>query len=310
VASVLVSLPDREEDGNPDSESRMSEDRPFKDARCFVIMPIGGERSETRRAAQGLLDAVIRPTLEDLGFRVYASHEISAAGSITNRVIEELLTADLVVANLTHLNPNVMYELAVRHAKRMPVVILAESGTDLPFDVKEERTIFYENDLTGSEDAKPKLKAYAESAMGDDNPDNVIYRAAKASVIRETAADDFQQYVLSQLESISAQLGDMRSSPTRPRVTLPGQRISGEGTVIATSLSEADLRSVFDRMRTRWGYDIVDDIQLVHTGVRDNEKTPVLLHLREGVPKSRLAMLAEAITLAENEKDSAVDFRS
>ena len=73
---------------------------------CFVISPIGDDSTPTRRAIEGLMDAVIEPTLRDLGFEVEVSHRISRTGSITNQVLELILSADLVVANLSELNPN------------------------------------------------------------------------------------------------------------------------------------------------------------------------------------------------------------
>ena len=61
---------------------------------CFVITPIDSDNSPIRRGADGILDAVIKPVLEDLNFEVGVSHRISAPGSITNQVIERLLRDD------------------------------------------------------------------------------------------------------------------------------------------------------------------------------------------------------------------------
>ena len=168
------------------------------------MTPIGSAESSTRRAAQGLIDAIIKPVLEKEKFEVFVAHEIASPGSITKQVIQHLLEDELVVANLTGLNPNVMYELAVRHAKRLPVVSLAEEGTDLPFDISDERTIFYRNDVMGGETLKPQLSDAVEAALQDEKPDNPIYRVATEIVITESIetkdADTFILERIGQLE--------------------------------------------------------------------------------------------------------------
>lgn len=173
--------------------------------KCFVVTPIGSAESSIRRAAQGLFDAVIKPILTEQGFEVLAAHEISSLGSITKQVIQHLIEDELVVANLTGLNPNVMYELAVRHAKRLPVVGVAEEGTDLPFDISDERTLFYKNDMSGVEALKPDLKRAVEAAIKEKQPDNPISRATQSMIIRESSEiKDADRYILERLDSIES----------------------------------------------------------------------------------------------------------
>jgi hypothetical protein len=204
---------------------------------CFVATPIGDEFSEVRRATDGLISAVIRPALKDLDIKVVAAHEIDNPGSITRQVIEHLLQDDVVIANLTGLNPNVMYELGVRHSARKPVVVLAPYGISLPFDVQDERTIFFRDDMKGVEDLKPQLKTMVEKAIGDAAPDNPVYRVVQADIILKEAEGDFQKYVLSQLSSIQRMVGALgRSSEQRsvsstlaPSVTIEGPNDKLEG---------------------------------------------------------------------------------
>src|SRR5918992_3011917 len=108
---------------------------------AFVAMPFGTK--------EGIdFDAVyrdyIRPALEGAGFEVFRADEEPRAGNIRTDMFQELLLADLVVADLSIDNPNVWYELGVRHALRSRGVIQIQCRRDyLPFDVYVDRTLLY-----------------------------------------------------------------------------------------------------------------------------------------------------------------------
>lgn len=153
---------------------------------CFVVAPIGSEGTDIRRSTEGLLKAVLKPVLDRFDYEVVIAHEISTLGSITDQVVNNLLEAELVVADLTGLNPNVMYELAIRHCAALPVVVVANKNTKLPFDVVVERTIFYSDDMHGGVDLARELeKVIKKIHENDKTVDNPVYRAKRAESVRE-----------------------------------------------------------------------------------------------------------------------------
>ena len=196
---------------NKRAPARKNRSPRFYGKRAFVITPIGDPYSQVRRAADGLITAVIEPVLTSLGFSIEIPHRLTNPGSITEQVIELLLTADLVVANLTGLNPNVMYELAVRHAKRLPVVSVATKDTKLPFDIAAERAIFFADDLAGVTELAPALEAAVQSAMSDTEPDNPVYRAAQAKVMRDVRPKEPQDWLAQRLDRIEEVLTALTS---------------------------------------------------------------------------------------------------
>jgi hypothetical protein len=175
--------------------------------KCFVVTPIGSANSEVRRSAEGVIDTVIQPVLEKLGFQVDVAHRMYNTGSINKQILSRILNDDLVVVNLTGLNPNVMYELAVRHASRKPVVQICEKDTKLPFDITEERTIFFTNDMAGVVELTDSFIKTVESAMNEQEPDNPIYRVIETStVLKQVSVKDPETYVLQRLDSFEDRL--------------------------------------------------------------------------------------------------------
>lgn len=126
---------------------------------CFVITPIGNDNSSIRRHIDGIIDQAIIPALEEK-YEIEVAHRKYEIGSINDRVIKSIFNSDLVIANLTELNPNVMFELAIRYSFGKPAIVIAEKNTKLPFDIIDENTIFYINDPAGANDLKNSIKDF------------------------------------------------------------------------------------------------------------------------------------------------------
>jgi len=128
----------------------------LKKKTCFVIAPIDKEGSPTRRRSDQVHKHIIEPAAKECGYEeVVRADGISKPGIITSQVIQRLVDDSLVVADLTDHNPNVFYELAVRHATRKPVILLIEKSQHIPFDVSQNRVIQYE---FGDWDSLPRCK--------------------------------------------------------------------------------------------------------------------------------------------------------
>lgn len=185
----------------------------LKEKKCFIITPVGDKDSPIRRNTDGLISSVIRPLLGvDFNFSdIKAAHEINSSGSINNQIMKRIIYDDLVLANLTGLNPNVMYEVAVRHATLKPIIHICEEGTILPFDIIDQRTLFYKNDMLGVQELKEQLKMMiAEALKVDEFTDNPIYNASQSKIYSETISNNpeknFEKYLLERFDKLESKI--------------------------------------------------------------------------------------------------------
>lgn len=139
---------------------------------CFVICPIGEPDSETRRRSDQVFKYIIAPAVETLGYTPLRADKIDKPGLITSQVIQRIVSDELVVADLTDSNPNVFYELALRHAIRKPFIHLIMKGERVPFDVAGTRTIMFDHhDLDSVDTARDEIIAQLKQI--EENPNDV-----------------------------------------------------------------------------------------------------------------------------------------
>lgn len=194
---------------------------------CFVVSQIGGEDSPERVHADWFLEAIVEPTFEKLNeFKVERADKLSHPGLIDAQVIHRLLTAEIVIADLTGLNPNVFYEIGIRHMAQKPIIHMHEMGQPIPFDVSLYRSIAYSR--LRPRDLRQARSSLAQSVSdvltADYQVENPVTNV-RGRFQLELHATPEQKLIIGQLHSIEQRLASLEDNPNRSQVTPPAQRL-------------------------------------------------------------------------------------
>ncbi len=150
---------------------------------CFVLMPFGKKLDAAGRLTNfdAVYEKVIAPAVGKAGLEPIRADEEKIGGTIHKPMFERLMLCHYAVADITGANPNVFYELGIRHAMRpRSTVIVFGEGTVLPFDIALVRGISYKTD-GGGEPVAPEatIEAIAgqlAAARGNPHDDSPIFQ--------------------------------------------------------------------------------------------------------------------------------------
>lgn len=124
--------------------------------RAFVIMPFDV-------GFQSVYDKLIVPALEGVGYDVKRADSDLDQQNVLKDVVRGIAQADLVVAELTSRNPNVLYELGLCHALRKNAVLITQSIDDIPFDLRSYRVIRYSTQFDTADVLSTQLAEIAKA---------------------------------------------------------------------------------------------------------------------------------------------------
>jgi hypothetical protein len=240
--------------------------------RAFIIQQVGFKDSSERKRADEIYNFIVVPAVQDAGLEPYRADLDMSPGAITTRMLSELLSARIVIADLTGRNPNVFYELGITHSFARPVISIADSSRSLPFDTKDERVIelgeYPSSGLTYAqgEQAKASLQQTLRIVLSDNYiPPSPLREVAANQSVDELAPDN----------PIAAELAQMRETldEIRKRVTLrPVARGVTQRTVDAlrkviernfVHLNEADftilLRESLTEAQNEWAKELQEE---------------------------------------------------
>lgn len=175
--------------------------------RCFLITPIGGEKSPVRQHADWVYYHVVEPLFRERGYRSSRADLISDPFMINDSVFQAITEADICVADLTTLNANVFYELGVRHTLVQPVIHIAQVDTVLPFDNAGYRTIFFDRqDFHSMEFLRGEIAKQIDAIEGPAfQPSNPLTQYRGRELMAESA--DSRDQVIASLQDQVAQQG-------------------------------------------------------------------------------------------------------
>jgi len=132
--------------------------------RCVYLSTLGIKDAPPTNGGEVVFETLVAPVMESFpNFEVTHFQSFREPGLINQAFMDHVLAADLVIADLTDLTSDGFYELGVRHATKLPTILLAQAGGRIPFDHKDYRFVVYPYEATDDETEQRAREALAEA---------------------------------------------------------------------------------------------------------------------------------------------------
>lgn len=135
---------------------------------CFVIMPISDTDGYEKDHFAKVYNDIIKPAVESVGYKSIRADEVISSNLIQLDIVERLISAPLAICDISSRNPNVFYELGLRHAFNKPVVLMKDNITPNAFDISSFRYIEYTKEM-GYRDVTSVIKQLKEAILSTVN---------------------------------------------------------------------------------------------------------------------------------------------
>ncbi|WP_369202093.1 hypothetical protein [Streptomyces sp. PU-14G] len=184
---------------------------------CFVIGPIGDRHAPPGSQALAayedsleIFEKVVLLACSAFGVVPVRADRMSEMGDITEQICRNVLLADVVIADVSGGNANVMYELGMRHVSGKPTIHIGEYG-QLPFDISPIRTIHFVRSASGLIDARKELESALEGTLRNGSeplaPARILFGLQPAE--SGDAEDDSTPGLIDRFARVEEQMGEM-----------------------------------------------------------------------------------------------------
>lgn len=126
----------------------------------FTLMPFTSEMKP-------IFEDHIKRVASELGMKAARADDFFTGGSIMEDVWSAINYAEIIVADCTHRNPNVFYEIGIAHTLGKKSILISQSIDDIPFDLRHLRILIYEYTPRGMAKMEQDLKFAIQSLMSE-----------------------------------------------------------------------------------------------------------------------------------------------
>lgn len=254
---------------------------------CFVSIPFGIKHDPSGRAFDfdAFYNGVLRPAVEEAGIECRRLDDFTSGTLWHKTLFSALVASDIVIADLTTGNPNVLYELGVRHALRRARTILISAGERPPGDLSYLHVLMYQVDGNG-------YVADAPAFVG-------ALRELLQTSVRSTVSDSPLFEFFPDLEVVLP--SEMESIPRRRRKTSV-QPAFAQTALEAPQRARSELEQVEAVVRGSGDVDPAEYLALLHRYRDLSDWDRVIALADEAPPELRTLEVRQILALALNRR--------
>lgn len=190
----------------------------IKEKTCFVVMPIADMDDYESGHFTRVYNHLIKPACVKVGFKPVRADDVASSNYIVIDILNKIIESDMVICDLSGRNPNVMYELGIRHAFNLPTVLIKDIKTTRIFDIQGLRCVDYNQSLridTVERNVESISNALIETEKANGHDINSIVQLlgiSPAAVPKSVELSDESRLLLSAIKDLSGRIGNIESS--------------------------------------------------------------------------------------------------
>lgn len=242
---------------------------------CFAIMPIADVDGYPQGHFKHVYDDIIAPACTIAGYRAIRADEVKASNLIHLDILRKLIEAPIAICDLSTRNPNVLFELGIRQAFDMPVVLIQEKGTPRIFDIAPLRYLEYSKEMKYHEVLKTQqelsetIKATVAADSDTGNVNSIVKLLALDNPARIPELKDGKEFFA--IELMQAEMRELRKMV---EISLhDGRRPARRGSLAAIEFER--MTTTLEKINANKRMNPNDRMEQLHMLMRDAEMAMV-----------------------------------